>query len=264
MGISGGQAGTQLLKNIQGDLVEWDLNDELRAYYEQHVDQEKLILLGPCFKTPDSGNTKVEEHDAVIISKNDKIAICIESKNSLNASANKSAVAQLSGMKKVLENYFGPNFTSGEWRYVSVLHYVKNVTGRNICSTCEQFIVKPGELSAKLEHIEDLVKQERPTCTPDHVEYQNIVAGLAFSVLAVGQPLATRSRIVQEMAKKVTGTAKAMGQGDYQSVMFWSPLQARLMTDDSLQMVFFHSFWGDRQDSLHGDEGQAESRDVSC
>ena len=193
-------------KDIKGDHAEWDLNDELKAHYQNHVDQ--FILLGPSFKTPDS--VKTEEHDAVIISKNDKIAICIESKYSYSTST-KSAVAQLSGMKKVLENYFGPQFTSGEWRYVSVIHCVEN-SSKKICSTCEQFIVKPGELSAKLKHIEELVKQEQPTCTPEHLEYRNIVAGLAFSVLAVGQPLATKSRIMKEMSQKVTGTK---GQGDH-------------------------------------------------
>ena len=61
------------------------------------------------------------------------------------------------------------------------------------------------------------------------------------SVLAVGQTLATKSRIMKEMSQKVTGTN---GQGDYQSMMFWSPLQARMMRDNSLQAVFFHFFWG--------------------
>ena len=54
-------------KDIKGDHAEWDLNDELKAYYEKHADQAQFILLGPCFKTPDSVNTE-EEHDAVIIS----------------------------------------------------------------------------------------------------------------------------------------------------------------------------------------------------
>ena len=93
----------------------------------------------------------------------------IESKYKLTNGYN-SAFAQLENMKKVLENYFGHQFSSGDWRYVSVLHYVEN-KNKNICSTCEQFIVKPGELSAKLGNIEDLVKQERPTCSPSHVEY---------------------------------------------------------------------------------------------
>ena len=94
-------------------------------------------------------------------------------------------------MQQLLINYFGLDFTSGEWRFVSVLHYVQNKTGRKICSTCEQFIVKSGELSTKLEKIEYLVKHDRTTCCPNHLEYRNIVAGLAFTVLAVGQPLAT-------------------------------------------------------------------------
>ena len=153
-------------RDIKGDHAEWDLNDELKAYYQNHVDQEKFILLGRSFKTPDS--VKTEEHDAVIISKNAKIAICIESKYSLSTSA-KSADAQLHSLKNVLENYFGPQFTSGGWRYVSVIHCVEN-SSKKICSTCEQFIVKPGELSAKLKHIEELVKQERPTCTTNQVE----------------------------------------------------------------------------------------------
>ena len=62
MGISDGS----WRKDIKGDHAKWDLNDELKAYYEKHADQEKFSLLGPHFKPPDSDKTE-EEHDAVII-----------------------------------------------------------------------------------------------------------------------------------------------------------------------------------------------------
>ena len=101
-------------------------------------------------------------------------------------------------MHQLLERYFGDQFSSGEWRCVSVLHYVENKSGRHICPTCEKFIVKPGELNGKLMEIENLVKHQRPKCNPNHG------AGLVFTVLAVGQPLVTKSRMFQEMSKKIT------------------------------------------------------------
>ena len=86
------------------------------------------------------------------------------------------------------------------------------------------------------------MKQDRTTCSPNHLEYRNILAGLAFTVL--GQPLAKRSRIVEEIGKKVNRTNNASGQGDFESIMFWSPLQARMM----LGHLQFHM--GDRQDLM--------------
>ena len=54
LGIKGGQAGSQLLKNVVGDHTEWGLCDELKTYYDKHLDKKKFVLLGPCFKTPES------------------------------------------------------------------------------------------------------------------------------------------------------------------------------------------------------------------
>ena len=49
---------------------------------------------------------------------------------------------------------------------------------------------------------------------------------------------------MEEMGKKVNSTNTTSGQGDFASIMFWSPLQARMMLDDSEQLVIFSSTWG--------------------
>ena len=103
LGISGSKAGNQVLKNIIGDHTEWELYDDLKTYLTSHVDQEKVVLFGPCFKTPSSDRTKVEEHDVLIISKKDKTCICIESKHSLSSKSINSSCVQLKGMQQLNE-----------------------------------------------------------------------------------------------------------------------------------------------------------------
>ena len=102
LGISGSKAGNQVLKNIIVDHTEWELYDDLKTYLTGNVDQEKVVLFGPCFKTPSSDRTKVEEHDVLIISKKTKTCICIESKHSLSVKSINSAYVQLKGSSSFL------------------------------------------------------------------------------------------------------------------------------------------------------------------
>ena len=165
LGIAGGRGGIQ---NIRGDHTEWELYDELRVYLNAHTDQEKFVISGPCLKTPDSKSDKTEEHHIILISKNEKTCYCIESKHSLSTSV-KSATRQLSEMQILLQSYFGDQFVSGEWRYVSIIHHVENKSGKKICSECEPFIIKPGEISYKLQEIEK--KLGNQVTTANHNEY---------------------------------------------------------------------------------------------
>jgi hypothetical protein len=58
--------------------------DALKTFYASNTDPEVLVLQGACFKTPGTKKETEEEHDFVIVAKNIKSIICIESKKSLS------------------------------------------------------------------------------------------------------------------------------------------------------------------------------------
>ena len=116
------------------------------------------------------------------------------------------------------------------------------------CADCRQFIINgPTEVAAKLNNMEALLKTFRPQpVVPSHVNYKSLVESLAFVVLS--QPTSTYCTIAndvhyQVVGKPAMGKKKAMaGQGDFQSIIFWTNEQAKIMLT-VLQFVFFISPW---------------------
>ena len=81
---------------------------------------------------------------------------------------------------------------------------------------------------------------------PSHAEYLSLVQNLAFVVLS--QPISTHCTIGSDVHNKVVGKpakgkgkAKA-GQGDFQSILFWTNEQAKIMLTEQ-QFVFFNGPW---------------------
>ncbi len=72
---------------------------------------------------------------------------------------------------------------------------------------------------------------------PSHAEYESIVQNLTFVALA--QPISTFCTITDDVVAKVevvpaTGKAKAKaGQGNFQSVIFWTNGMAKIKLTDS-------------------------------
>ena len=113
-------------------------------------------------------------------------------------------------MRKVTEDYFSPSLSSAEWYYAGVVHFERNRCKAPVCGDCETFTIHPvGELAAKLSTVEDKLQKERPTCSPKHEEYKQLVSSLCFTVLA--QPLATYCRITEEVGVKLEGVKGKKG-----------------------------------------------------
>ena len=147
-----------------------------------------------------------------------------------------------------LEEFFAPEFASNDWSFVGMI-YTNDINPNNtFCADCSQFIINgPSEVATKLNSIEIHLKVVRPQpVIPSHAEFVSLVQGLTFVVLA--QPISTHCTIAGDVFDKVvgkpaTGKTKAKaGQGDFQSIIFWTNEQAKIMLWDH-QYVFFNGPW---------------------
>lgn len=211
----------------------------MKKYYEK---AKVVILQGPTLR---KGKGKVQENDFVIVDYERKVIICIESKATLNGTTGQKAVKQMLELKKLLEEYFASELASGEWAFVGMIF--TNNSKKSICQTCTPFVIQGcSEVAAKLALIEDHLKPIRKQCSPNHTEYASLLRGLVFVVLA--QPISTHCTIVGDVVDKVVGketagkTKAKAGQGDFQSIIFWTNEQAKIMLT-VLQFVFFISPW---------------------
>ena len=142
-----------------------------------------------------------------------------------------------------MEEFFAPEFASKGWCFVGMI-YTNSINPNNtFCAECSQFIINgPTEVGTKLNYIQTLLKP----VVPSHAEFVSVVQGLTFVVLA--HPISTFCTIADDVVAKVagvpaTGKTKAKaGQGDFQSIIFWTNEQAKIMLTEE-QFVFFNGPW---------------------
>merc|ERR1719150_2819996 len=120
------------------------------------------------------------------------------------------------------------------------------------CVGCSKFIINgPGEVATKLNNIESHLRALRlQSFVPSHPQYVSLVRCLAFAVLS--QPISTFCTIAGDVHDKVVGkkeskpakgkTKAKAGQGDFQSIIFWTNEQAKIMLTEQ-QFVFFNGPW---------------------
>ena len=126
--------------------------------------------------------------------------------------------------------------------------YTNNIKTRQpFCPSCTPFVIEgTSELENKLSMIEENLKLIRRKCSPSHAEFASLVQGLVFVVLA--QSTSTLCNIADDIHDKVVGkpaigkTKVKAGQGDFQSILFWTNEQAQIMLTEQ-QFVFFISPW---------------------
>ena len=140
--------GTEDISNVLGDITEKDFAEQLKKFYSNN---NVVILQGGIFRVPGKGKGVIEEHDFIIIDKEYKLIICIESKVTLTGSTGHSAIEQTKKLQKLLEEYFASELTSGEWCFVGMIFTERVNTKQPICPTCSPFIINgTSQLAAKL------------------------------------------------------------------------------------------------------------------
>merc|ERR1712004_130255 len=183
--------------------------------------------------------------DFVIVDFERKAIICIEAKATLTGSAGHKAVEQTLELKSLLEKYFASELTVGEWLFVGMI-YTNNINTKmqqSLCPPCSSFVIEgPSELHTKLLTIQNDLEQVRVICSPNHAQFVSLLQILVFVVLQ--QRISTHCTIAGDVHEKVVGKNKdkPTGQGDFQSIIFWTKQQADIMLA-LLQFIFFISPW---------------------
>ena len=232
------------MSHVKGDLAEKELVDELkRLLTTDGCDKEMVVYQGPSIRKPRKSKAFDQENDVVIIRKNTKTIYNIESKARLAKRPGNKAVKQIQELKKILEEFFAPEFAAGDWCFAGMMYTQEINPNNNICSDCSQFIIqRTAEVATKLNNVEAHLNTVRPQqVASSHLEYVSLVQGFSFVVLS--RPISTFCTISKDLHDAVVGkTGAEAGQGDFQSIIFWTNEQAMIMLT-ALQFVFFISPW---------------------
>ena len=241
LGMKGGPA--KEVQHAKGDLVEKGLREELKKFYDSASDKEVIVYNGSWIRVPGESKASYQEKDFVIVNKNTKTVYDIESKAKLAERPGNKAVEQTQKLKKILEEFFAPEFASNDWSFVGMIYTNEINPNNTFCADCSQFIINgPAEVATKLNYIATLLKP----VVPSHTEYVSIVQCLTFVLLA--HPISTFCTIADDVVEKVNGvpgkgkTKAKAGQGDFQSIIFWTNEQAKIMLWDQ-PYVFFNGAW---------------------
>ena len=244
LALSGLKRGKVDIANVAGDFVEKELSEALKIFYNKSSVTKVVVLQGPTIRKGRGGN---QENDFVIVDHQRKTITCIESKATLSGTAAYKAVTQTLELKQLMEEYFASELASGEWVFVGMIYTNKIKTKKPICASCSAFVIQgPLELDTKLSSYEANLELFRRNCVPSHAEYASLIKGLVFVVLS--QPISTHCTIATDVYYKVVGkpaigkTKAKAGQGDFQSIIFWTNEQAKVMLTER-QFVFFFSPW---------------------
>merc|ERR1719367_803238 len=241
LGMKAGPA--KELPHAKGDLVERELRGELKKFYDSASDKEVVVYYGPWIRVPGESISSYQEKDFVIVNKKTKTVYNIESKAKLAERPGKKAVEQTQKLKKILEEFFAPEFASKDWSFVGMIYTNEINPNNTFCADCSKFIINgPAEVATKLNYIATLLKP----VVSSHADYVSIVQNLTFVFLA--QPISTFCTIVDDVVDKVIGvpekgkTKAKAGQGDFQSIIFWTNEQAKIMLWDH-PYIFFNGPW---------------------
>ena len=90
------------ITNARGDIAERLLAEELQKYFSNRI---VLVLQGGSFRAPGKGKGAIQEHDFVIVDREHKVIICLESKVTLTGSTGNKAIEQTKKCQKLLEEY---------------------------------------------------------------------------------------------------------------------------------------------------------------
>ena len=229
--------------HAKGDSAEKELLEELKKFYASDSDKEVVVYQGPEIRVPGKTRASYQENDFVIVNKKTKTIYDIESKAKLAERPGNKAVDQTLKLKKILEEFFATEFASNDWCYVGMIYTNEINPNNTFCTDCSQFIINgPAEVRIKLNYIQTLL---RPV-VPNHAEFVSVVQGLTFVVLA--HPISTFCTITDDVVAKVEGVPGKSkgkgkpGQGDFQSIIFWTNEQAKIMLWDQ-RFVFFNGPW---------------------
>ena len=220
----GMKRGREDITNTIGDISENELSDALKNFYDRASDTKVLVLQGCALRAPRKGRGGIQENDIVIVD--------FQRKTILTGSAGHKTVKQAMELKSLLEKYFTSALSSGDWCFVGMVF--ANTIKQPLCLACSPFVIRRStDLPDKLASLEKELKHLRVKCSPSHAEYVSLVQGLAFVLLS--HPISTHCTIASEVYDKVVGKpatdkAKAKaGQGDFQSIVFWTNQQAKIM-----------------------------------
>jgi len=241
LGMKAGPA--KELPHAKGDLVERELRVELKKFFDSASDKEVVVYNGPWIRVPGKSLASYQENDFVIVNKNTKTVYNIESKSKLAERPGNKATEQTQKLKKILEEFFATEFSSKDWCFVGMIYTNEINPNNTFCADCSQFIINGrAEVATKLNYVSTLLKQ----VVPSHTEYVSIVQCLTFVVLA--HPTSTFCTITDDVVAKVEGvpakgkTKAKAGQGDFQSIIFWTNEQAKIMLWDH-PYIFFNGPW---------------------
>ena len=154
------------MKTIEGEVLEKDVYDSLKKYFQSHPEEEVLVLHGYeilDLDAPENPKKPIShwEKDFIIINVTYGYVLNIEAKQTLNGKSMESAKKQLENTKRIIEKWFGADLKQG-WVFISAVYCEKGDVWNNCCEDCDMNFVFSGteDLVMKIEKINKDLKSD--------------------------------------------------------------------------------------------------------
>ena len=158
---------------VSGESLEKNVFDSLKEYFNNHSDQEVLVLHGyevmelDTLKSLDRcgkmrQQIQKKEKDFIIINKTLGYILAIEAKTTLDPKSIKKSRIQLENTKSLLEKWFGADLKHS-WHFFSAIYCEKGDKYSKLCGKCNWDYIFTGskDLLAKLENIQSICESSK-------------------------------------------------------------------------------------------------------
>ena len=248
------------LRASEGNFAERMFFDELQKVVESRgavVVLHNSEFLCPKYLTkPGCQQGLKNESDFIIIDKKNMFIMVLEIKYNLFCKALGNVketsivkgLKQISKIKLLLETFFCGDIDVQNWRFVGALGYMKINEEVVTCESCQPFVVQHDQLSRLFDSLHNENKDKDSELVSVENDFKFIIKNILFTVFANPGPV-TRSKVDDEVFKKIVGQDSnvkprnmtlpgedlnlgKLAQGDYRTVLFWTPTQFDLLQLD--------------------------------
>jgi hypothetical protein len=152
------------LKTIEGEELEKNIYNALKDYFENHSDQEVLVLHGYEISDLEKLANHIDvdhwEKDFLIINATYGYILNIEAKSSLNGKSLHEAKRQLENTKRIIEKWFGADLTEC-WKFISAIYCERDDKTNKNCKNKQDFIFTGTEdLITKINKIHEFLRHD--------------------------------------------------------------------------------------------------------
>ena len=213
------------LRLINEQEGEQGLYDGLKLYFEQHNNEDVMILTNQDISDPTMAKPTWHEIDALVVNCTKGYILIGESKANLNLKTLTKASSQLEHIKAIIEKNFTLNLLQKDWKIINIIYAPVIDPTCTICPYCNTFVISParGDFVPQMEAIVNQVSIKDFRYGKDFYHLIKEILPLRVRITKGLTDLCNMNQTILEMVEKNVEEA-----GTAEMVAFWSNHQTNL------------------------------------